>query len=126
MLAPHDVVQGSSTLDDSRASILMHEYGRWHVHRVVVALHRVRVGTDTAHHHHVADGTQWVLWIEQLPSSKSIYFNNSFPRKVTAYANGLDALMQKAGLNTVKWTAVPMQERIDQQRALWARIEPAK
>jgi hypothetical protein len=69
----------------------------------------------------VADGTQWVLWIEQAPSQKAVYFNNSFPSQITAYANGLDALLQKAGLNAAKWTPVPKQQGIDQQNALWAR-----
>jgi hypothetical protein len=70
----------------------------------------------------VADGTQWVLWIEQSPSEKAIYFNNSFPSQITAFASELDALLQKAGLKTAKWTPVPKQQGIDQQKALWARI----
>jgi hypothetical protein len=74
----------------------------------------------------LADGTQWVLWIEQSGSEKAIYFNNSFPNQITAYANSLDALLQKAGLNKVKWSPVPQQSGIDQQAALWARIEPAR
>lgn len=74
----------------------------------------------------VADGTQWVLWIEQSPSAKAIYFNNSFPNQITAYANGLDALLQKAGLNTATWSPMPKQKGIDQQKALWDRIEPAR
>ncbi|HEY7118419.1 MAG TPA: hypothetical protein VH475_17655, partial [Tepidisphaeraceae bacterium] len=38
----------------------------------------------------VADGTQWVLWIEQSPYQKSVYCNNSFPGPITVYASGLD------------------------------------
>jgi hypothetical protein len=74
----------------------------------------------------IADGTQWVLWIEQSPSEKSIYFNNSFPIQITTFANGLDTLLQKAGLNNLKWNPVSKQKGMDQQTALWARIERAR
>jgi hypothetical protein len=74
----------------------------------------------------IVDGTQWVLWIEQSPSEKSIYFNNSFPNQITAYAHGLDALLQKAGLSAATWSALPKQRAIDQQKALWAHIERAR
>ena len=70
----------------------------------------------------VADGTQWILWIEQPPSTKSIYFNNSFPDQITAFAKGLDALLHGAGLATVAWTPVPRQQGREHQAALWARI----
>jgi len=74
----------------------------------------------------VEDGTQWVLWIQQSPSEKSIYFNNSFPGKITGFADQLDAELQKAGLSGVSWTPVAKQQAADEQKALWARIEPAK
>jgi hypothetical protein len=74
----------------------------------------------------IADGTQWVLWIEQSPSQKSIHFSNSFPNQITAYANGLDGLLQKVGLSAAKWSPLPAQQGMDQQKELWARIEPAK
>jgi hypothetical protein len=74
----------------------------------------------------IADGTQWVLWIEQSPSRKSIYFNNSFPNQITAFANGLDGLLQKAGLNAAKWSPLAAQQSKDQQQALWSRIKPAR
>jgi hypothetical protein len=74
----------------------------------------------------VQDGTQWVLWIEQPPSQKSVYFNNSFPAQITAYANGLDALLNKAGLSAAEWSPTPTQQSMDQQKALWVRIEPAR
>jgi hypothetical protein len=74
----------------------------------------------------IADGTQWVLWIQQSPSQKSVYFNNSFPNQITAYATGLDALLQKAGLNSAKWSPLPTPQSADRQKALWARIEPTR
>ncbi|HEV2296737.1 MAG TPA: hypothetical protein VGR35_23045 [Tepidisphaeraceae bacterium] len=74
----------------------------------------------------MADGTQWVLWIEQSPFQKSIYFNNFFPDEITAFESGLDALLQKAGSGTAMWSPLPRQQAMDQQKALWGRIEPAR
>jgi hypothetical protein len=73
----------------------------------------------------VADGTQWVLWIEQASSEKSIYFNNAFPEEITGFGDQLDRLLQAAGVGTASWTPVPRQQGIDQQAALWDRIRPA-
>ena len=74
----------------------------------------------------VQDGTQWILWIQQSASEKSVYFNNAFPAPINAFAGGLDAVLQNAGLSNVSWTPIPKQQGIDQQKALWARIQPAK
>ena len=74
----------------------------------------------------VADGTQWVLWIEQAPSEKSIYFNNAFPEEITGFADHLDRLLQAAAVGNAAWTPVPRQQGIDQQAALWDRIQPAR
>jgi hypothetical protein len=74
----------------------------------------------------VADGTQWVLWIQQSPADKSIYCNNAFPKQITAFAGDLDALLQTAGAGSVVWSAVPRQKALDQQSALWDRIRSAK
>jgi hypothetical protein len=74
----------------------------------------------------IADGMQWVLWIEQSPSRKSIYFNNSFPNQIAAFASGLDGLFQKAGLSAAKWSLLAAQQSKDQQQALWSRIKPAR
>lgn len=72
---------------------------------------------------HIHEGTQWVLWIEQSQSQKAIYFNNSFPNQIIEFRNGLDALLQKAGLATAKWTELPAPQADAQQKTLWARIE---
>jgi hypothetical protein len=74
----------------------------------------------------VADGTQWVLWIQQLPSEKSIYFNNAFPGEITGFADRLDALLQEASMANASWTPVPEKQGRDEQAALWARIEAPK
>src|SRR5262249_50895911 len=54
-----------------------------------------------AYHEDIADGTQWVLWIRQGGWEKSVYFNNSFPRAITAFAEQLDAILGRAGLDKV-------------------------
>ena len=72
----------------------------------------------------IQDGTQWVLWIQQSPLEKSIYFNNAFPQDITAFADRLDAMLQQAGLSAASWTAVPEKQGRDEQDALWARIQP--
>ena len=74
----------------------------------------------------VADGTQWVLWIQQMTMEKSVYFNNAFPTEIKAFAAGLDGLLENAGLSKASWTLIPNQQGIDQQAAVWARIQPAK
>jgi hypothetical protein len=71
----------------------------------------------------IADGTQWVLWIEQSSSEKSVYFNNSFPPQITTFATGLDALLAGAGSNALTWTQLPKQQGLDEQAALWAHIQ---
>jgi hypothetical protein len=71
---------------------------------------------------HIADGSQWILWIEQQPAEKSIYFNNAFPAQITALADGIDALLDKADRQTVSW--LPDPEGSAKQSALSARIRP--
>lgn len=71
----------------------------------------------------VMDGTQWVLWIQQGASEKSVYFDNSFPAPIGRFADALDAAVTRAGLGTAAWRAVPRQVEEGRQRALWKRIE---
>jgi hypothetical protein len=70
----------------------------------------------------IHDGTQCILWIAQTTSEKSVYFDNSFPSSIAAFAKGLDDLLQNAGLNNTKWNPMPHQEGANQQTALWGRI----
>jgi hypothetical protein len=74
----------------------------------------------------IADGTQWVLWIEQSGAGKSIYFNNAFPNEIRTLAVGLDGSLQRAGLGQASWRATPTQAARDRQAALWARIQPPR
>lgn len=78
-----------------------------------------RTYTDPA----IADGTQWVLWIEQPQSQKSIYFNNAFPSPIVEFSEGLNTLLHDAGAPDVTWQVLPEDEALKQQHELWARIE---
>jgi hypothetical protein len=69
----------------------------------------------------IADGTQWVLWIQQTPHEKGIYFNNAFPDQITSFAKDLDAAMAAAGIGSVTWIPAQKQGK-DEQDSLWARI----
>lgn len=71
----------------------------------------------------IVDGTQWVLWIEQLPSQKAIYFNNAFPEPIIAFVSELSTMLDAAGASTVTWQVMPADEANQQQSKLWSRIE---
>ena len=51
---------------------------------------------------------------------------DAFPSQITGFASRLDALLQTAGLNNASWKQVPKQQCIDEQTALWARIETTR
>jgi hypothetical protein len=71
----------------------------------------------------IADGTQWVLWIKQEQREKSVYFNNSFPHAITAFAEQLDAILALAGLDKVAWQPVPERESRQHEKELWDSIK---
>jgi hypothetical protein len=75
----------------------------------LMALHKAYHDDD------IKDGTQWVLWIKQAEREKSIYFSNSFPRAIIAFADQLDIILARAGLDMVAWLPVP--ERDSSQHA---------
>lgn len=81
----------------------------------LMALHK-------AYHEDIADGTQWVLWIKQGEREKSVYFNNNFPREITAFASQLDAILTHAGLSAAVWQPVPDQDARQHERELWDSI----
>ena len=76
-----------------------------------------------AYHTDVNDGTQWVLWIKQGEQEKSVYFNNSFPRRIKEFASQLDGILSVAGLSTVAWTPVPDKESRQHEKELWDSIK---
>jgi hypothetical protein len=76
-----------------------------------------------AYHEDIADGTQWVLWIKQGEREKSVYFNNSFPSAITRFAEQLDAILVRAGLNKASWQPVPERESRQHEKELWDSIK---
>jgi hypothetical protein len=80
------------------------------------------MGLHKAYHEDIADGTQWVLWIKQGEREKSVYFDNNFPRAITAFAEQLDAIVARAGLDKVVWQPVPERESRQHERELWDSI----
>jgi hypothetical protein len=80
-------------------------------------------GLHKAYHEDIKDGTQWVLWIKQGEREKSVYFNNRFPRAITAFAEQLDAILARAGSDKVEWQPVPMRESRQHERELWDSIK---
>jgi hypothetical protein len=82
------------------------------------------MGLHKAYHDkNIADGTQWVLWIKQGDQEKSVYFNNTFPKEITAFAKQLDAILARAGLDKAAWQPVPKQQSRQHERELWDSIE---
>ncbi|HEX2751482.1 MAG TPA: hypothetical protein VHM91_25960 [Verrucomicrobiales bacterium] len=83
----------------------------------------------------IADGSQWILWIQQSPFEKSIYCNNAFPADIREFAERLDHLIEQAGLFVTSWLPVqsggfpaswwmPVPGRGEdyEERLLWHRI----
>lgn len=80
-------------------------------------------GLHKAYHRDIDDGTQWVLWLRHGEQEKSVYFDNSFPRGITTFAEQLDAILARAGSATVKWQPVPVSESRRHERELWDSIK---
>jgi hypothetical protein len=72
-----------------------------------------------AYHAKIADGTQWVLWIQQGPNQKSVYFNNHFPRQILRFASQLDGVLSEAGEDKLEWQTVSPEEAWQHDRELW-------
>lgn len=67
---------------------------------------------------HIHDGTQWVLWIKQGESEKSVYFNNSFPKSIVRFAKRIDGIIA-AHRDQLKWEPLPHRDDKD----VWASID---
>jgi hypothetical protein len=76
-----------------------------------------------AYHADIHDGTQWVLKIKQGEREKSVYFNNSFPAAITRFAEQLDAILARGGLDRVAWRPVPGREARQHEKGLWDSTE---
>jgi len=80
------------------------------------------MGLHKAYHADIADGTQWVLWMKQGAREKSVYFDNRFPPAITRFAEQLDAILARAGLDKVAWQTVPERESRQHEKELWNSI----
>jgi len=70
----------------------------------------------------IADGTQWIFWFRQEETTKSVYFNNKFPRAIEQFAEDLDRVLAENGLASAVWSSVP--DRVRQhERELWDSIK---
>lgn len=74
----------------------------------------------------VADGTQWILWIEQSGPQKAVYFSNTFPTAIREFAKHLDASLAIAGSATLSWTRESEEEGRTTQMMLSKRLETRK
>jgi hypothetical protein len=66
----------------------------------------------------LADGTQWILWIRQGEQEKAVYCDNSFPKAITEFAEQLDALLGRAGLENTTWTSETWKDFSENEREL--------
>ena len=81
------------------------------------------MGLHREYHADIHDGTQWVLWIKQGEQEKSVYFNNSFPRQITRFAEQLDSILSTAGQDEAAWQPVAVSESRQHERELWDSIK---
>ena len=72
-----------------------------------------------AYHAPIHDGTQWVLWIRQGEREKAVYFDNSFPRAIRAFADDLDRILSPAGYDQLRWKRTNARTHDDE---LWKAI----
>ncbi len=52
----------------------------------------------------------------------SVYFDNNFPRPITRFAEQLDGLLARAGLDKANWQPVPADESPRHAVELWESI----
>jgi hypothetical protein len=76
-----------------------------------------------AYHEDVLDGTQWLLWVRQGDREKAVYFDNNFPWAIKQFAEDLDAILARAGSDTVTWQRVPDRMARKHERELWDSIK---
>src|SRR5262249_17528564 len=77
---------------------------------------------ERAYHANVADGTQWVLWIQQGAQEKSVYFNNHFPAEIQRFVQQLDQALVQGGLRQSNWKPVAAAASRAHEKELWASI----
>jgi hypothetical protein len=90
---------------------------------VVTAVEKNRLlSLDRAYHGKMADGTQWVFWVEQGGAERAVYCDNNFPAEIVRFAAALDKVLAENGLEGAAWQPVPDEDAGDHERELWASI----
>ena len=74
------------------------------------------------YHAKIADGTQWVLWIEQNGQSKTVYCNNFFPDQIRNFAAVIDTVFDIDD-DMLEWKPVPDKLVGNHDNELWAAIK---
>ena len=70
---------------------------------------------------HIHDGTQWVLWIKQGESEKSVYFNNSFPKPIIRFAKQIDEIIATHNAK-LTWQPAPNHDDKDVRASIDRRM----
>jgi len=81
------------------------------------------MGMHRGYYADVYDGTQWVFWVQQGEREKSIYLDNNFPRQITTFAEQLDGILARSGLDKIVWQPVPAGESGLHAEELWQSIK---
>lgn len=87
-------------------------------------LHLVEM--ERAYYADIHDGTQWIFWLIQNGQEKSIYFDNHFPGAIQDFAIAIDNILKSAGLESAKWTPVPIDKKLQHQKPIWNSIKDKK
>lgn len=67
----------------------------------------------------INDGTQWGLYLRQGKNEKVVYFDNSFPSAIKKFAEDVDGVLKRGGLDGAKWQDGGREMDAD----LWRHIE---
>ena len=71
----------------------------------------------------IADGTQWVLLLQQGEFRHAVYCDNKFPPELEAFARALDQLLQRSGVADASWSRVPDKRAGSHDQDLWRAVE---
>lgn len=70
----------------------------------------------------IADGTQWVFWIQQGSNENSVFCDNDFPGPLVQFSEMLDAILAENGLGDAQWQRISVGDARDHQKALWQSV----
>lgn len=79
-------------------------------------------GMAAAYHGNVHDGTQWVLLVRVDGKSKSVYFDNNFPGRITQFAGFIDRAILEPLAEPIAPEVVPARHHRKHEKDIWASI----